>query len=171
MSTSDDDRRPFVDARIAELRALVGREVVPLIEWYQRRKRWPRRLHRLSGIVVIALGATIPLLSAYADTGSIRVIIGVAGAVISVITGLATVYEWQKTWRIFSLAQTEMEVHRLHWELALTAADASRDQETRLNLAVAATEDLMARASLARRSETAEFFARQSELPRTPPAA
>ena len=58
-----NDRREVVDG-IVELRTLVKREVVPLIGWYQRRKRWPRRLHRLSGVVVIALGATIPLLSA-----------------------------------------------------------------------------------------------------------
>jgi hypothetical protein len=108
-----EERRAVVDGRIAELRALVEREVVPLIDWYQRKKRWPRRLHRLSGIAVIGLGATIPVLSAYTDAQPARVLVGTAGAVITVITGLATVYEWQKTWRIFTVAQTELEAHRL----------------------------------------------------------
>lgn len=161
-----DERRAVVDGRIAELRALVEREVLPLIDWYQRRKRWPRRLHRLSGIAVIGLGATIPVLSAYTDAQPARVIVGTAGAVITVITGLATVYEWQKTWRIFTVAQTELEAHRLRWELALGAAEAETDQDERLRRAVAATESLLEHASLARRAETAEFFAEQTELPR-----
>ena len=150
-----DERRVVVDGRIAELRALVEREVLPLIDWYQRKKRWPRRLHRLSGILVIGLGATIPLLSAYSDSQPARVLVGAAGAVITVIAGLATVYEWQKTWRIFTVAQTELEAHRLRWELALGTADAEADQERRLE-----------HAALARRTETAEFFAEQTELPR-----
>lgn len=158
-----------VDHRIAELRALVDREVAPLIEWYQRKKRWPRRLHRLSGIAVIALGATIPLLSAYANSDLIRILIGAAGAVITIITGLATVYEWQKTWRIFTVAQTELEVYRLHWELALGTADLETDQVARLRRAVSATERLLEQASLARRTETADFFAEQGELPRAAP--
>jgi hypothetical protein len=170
MTISQDDRRAVVDSRITELRALVEREVMPLISWYQRKKRWPRRLHRLSGVVVIGLGATIPLLSAYADSTRVRVAIGVAGAVITVITGLATVYEWQKTWRIFTVAQTELEIHRLRWELALSAAETDPDQDERLRRAVAATEALLEQATLARRSETAEFFAEQSELPRSAPA-
>ena len=165
---SDDARRAVVDARVAELRGLVEREVVPLIGWYQRRKRWPRRLHRLSGIVVIGLGALIPLLSAYSGSGPVRVIVGAAGAVITVITGLATVYEWQKTWRIFTVAQTELEAHRLRWELALGAADAEADQDERLRRAVTATEALLDAATLARRTETADFFAEQAELPRAP---
>ena len=163
-----DDRRALVDGRIAELRSLVAREVVPLIDWYQRKKRWPRRLHRLSGILVIALGAFIPLLSAYSDSQPVRIAIGAAGAVISVITGLATIYEWQKTWRIFTVAQTELEAHRLRWELALGSADAETDQQERLRRAVAATELLFEQAALARRTETAEYFAEQTELPRPP---
>ncbi len=163
-----EDRRGVVDGRVAELRALVDREVVPLIAWYQRKKRWPRRLHRLSGILVIALGATIPLLSAYSDSQPVRITIGAAGAVISVITGLATIYEWQKTWRIFTVAQTELEAHRLRWELALGSADAEPDQEERLRRALAATEVLFEQAALARRIETAEYFAEQADLPRAP---
>lgn len=161
-----DERRAVVDGRVAELRTLVEREVVPLIDWYQRKKRWPRRLHRLSGIAVIGLGATIPVLSAYTDAQPARVIVGTAGAVITVITGLATVYEWQRTWRIFTVAQTELEAHRLRWELALGAADAEADQDERLRRTVAATENLLEHAALARRTETAEFFAEQTELPR-----
>jgi hypothetical protein len=153
-----------VDARIAELRALADREVLPLIAWYQRKKRWPRRLHRLSGIVVIGLGATIPLLSAYSDRGPVRIAVGVAGAVITIITGLATVYEWQKTWRLFTVAQTDLETARLRWELALHAAEGTPD---RLARAVAATESLLETATHARRSETTEFFADKPELPKT----
>ena len=165
------DRRAVVDERIADLRSLVEREVVPLIDWYQRKKRWPRRLHRLSGIAVIGLGATIPVLAAYTDAQPARVLVGVAGAVITIITGLATIYEWQKTWRIFTVAQTDLEAHRLRWELTLGAADAETDQEERLRRAVAATETLLEKTALARRTETAEFFAEQAELPRTLPAA
>jgi hypothetical protein len=168
--TASPERRAVVDERVAEMRALVEREVVPLIHWYQQKKRWPRRLHRLSGIVVIALGATIPLLSAYTST-AVRLVVGVAGAIISIITGLATVYDWQKTWRIFTVAQTELEAHRLHWELALGAAAADPDQDARLARAVAATGILLDQASQARRTETAEFFADQPELPRTAPTA
>ena len=110
-----DARTDAVDGKIAELRTLVEREVLPLIQWYQRKKRWPRRLHRLSGVLVIALGATIPLLSAYSASPPTRIVVGTAGAVITVITGLATVYEWQKTWRIFTVAQAELETERLAW--------------------------------------------------------
>ncbi|HEX6754855.1 MAG TPA: DUF4231 domain-containing protein [Mycobacteriales bacterium] len=147
---------------------LVEREVLPLIQWYQRKKRWPRRLHRLSGVLVIALGATIPLLSAYSASPPTRIVVGTAGAVITVITGLATVYEWQKTWRIFTVAQAELETERLAWELALARADADPDQDARLRAALTATEVLMEKASLARHSETAEFFASQSDPVRTP---
>jgi len=33
-----DERRAVVDDRIVELRALIEREVVPMIGWYQRKK-------------------------------------------------------------------------------------------------------------------------------------
>lgn len=165
MSTDKDT----VDARIAELRALVDREVIPLIAWYQKKKRLPRRLHRLSGVAVISLGALIPLLSAYSDSTPFRVIVGAAGAVITVITGLATIYEWQKTWRIFTVAQTELEVQRLQWEVALGAADLLDDQQARLDAAATATTTLLDAATQARRTETTEFFAEKTDLPRALP--
>jgi hypothetical protein len=37
MTAGPDDRRAAVDERVADMRALSGREVVPLIHWYQQR--------------------------------------------------------------------------------------------------------------------------------------
>jgi hypothetical protein len=158
--SSSADRLP--DGRDDDVVEIVDRHVRPLIDWYQRKKRWPRRLHRATTVAVILLGASIPLLSISEPTYRSRFLTATVGVAISGITGLATVTDWQRRWQIFTAAQTSLEVRLADWEMALTEASLAEADKAQ-QMKVEATRNLLAAASTIRLSETEEFFAGQPQ--------
>jgi hypothetical protein len=144
------------------LRELVDRQVLPLIEWYQRKKRWPRRLHKSAGAAVILLSALIPITSAWSSSTAARVFVGVVGVLITTITGLVASYDWYRRWRIFTIAQSSLESQLTSWEFAITRAQMLPSEEGRAE-ALAATRDLLDAANQARSEETESFFENQSD--------
>lgn len=70
------------------------------INWYDRRsltnQRWFKRLR----IIEIITAASIPFLSAYMTQGELwmRLIVGVLGVVITVITSVIALYRFQENW-------------------------------------------------------------------------
>jgi hypothetical protein len=145
----------------ADLVALVDRRVVPLVEWYQCKKRWPRRLYRATTTMVILLGASIPLLALGEPSEATRLLASVVGVTISGLTGLAAVYDWQRRWRIFTGAQTALEGRLAEWELAFAEAGQTVPPERTREIRIAATRDLVTAAAAIRQGETEDFFAGQ----------
>jgi hypothetical protein len=142
---------------------IVDRHVRSLIDWYQRKKRWPRRLHRATAVAVILLGAAIPLLSISEPSGRSQIVTSAVGVTISGLTGLATVTDWQRRWQIFTSAQAALEVRLADWEMSVTEA-ALVEPERGRQMTVDATRTLLAAATTIRLSETEEFFLGQPQV-------
>jgi hypothetical protein len=151
---SPDDLRP--------LRELVERQVLPQIDWYQRKKRWPRRLHKSTTAVVIVLGALIPIASAWSASTTARVFVGVVGVIITTVTSLAVSFEWYRRWRLFTVAQSRLESHLATWEFAMARAEMLPAEEGRAE-AVAATSALIEAANQTLGEETESFFESQGD--------
>jgi hypothetical protein len=136
---------------------LVDRHVRPLIDWYQTKKRWPRRFYRMTTIAVILLGASIPLLTINDDHCDSRLLIASVGVSISGLTGLATVTDWQRRWQVFTAAQTSLEARVAEWELALAEADLAEPEQAR-QMRFDATKELVTSAMSIWQSEMEAFF-------------
>lgn len=143
---------------------IVERHVRTLIDWYQRKKRWPRRLYRATTVAVILLGASIPLLSLGEPSAGTRLLTATVGVMISGLTGLATVTDWQRRWRIFTGAQTSLEVRLAEWELALAEAELVKPAERAQQMKLEATKNLLTASAAIRLMETQEFFAGQPRV-------
>lgn len=144
------------------LRNLVEQQVLPLIDWYQRKKRWPRRLHKATTAVVIILGALIPIASAWSGSTPARVFVGIVGVTITTITSLAASYDWYRRWRLFTVAQSQLESQLATWEFAIARARMLPEGEGRTE-AIAATSALLKAANRARSEETEAFFETQED--------
>jgi hypothetical protein len=150
------------------LRELVNRQVLPLIDWYQRKKRWPRRLHKAASAAVIVLSALIPITSAWSSSTAARVFVGVVGVSITTITSAVASYDWHRRWRIFTVAQSALESQLASWEFAIARAQMLPNEEGQAE-AIAATRDLLDAANRARSEETESFFETRSDNAGLPP--
>lgn len=160
---------PEQDDYTLPLRELVERRILPLIDWYQRKKRWPRRLHKSSSAAVIVLGALIPVASAWSASTTARVFVGAVGVTITTVTSLAASYDWYRRWRIFTVAQSALESQLASWELAIARARMLPEEQGRAE-AFAATTALLEAANQARNEETESFFESQGERTALAPA-
>jgi hypothetical protein len=156
------DSRPVPDDFLQPLRELVDRQVLPLIDWYQRKKRWPRRLHKSTTAAVIVLGALIPIASAWSASTAARVIVGILGVTITTVTSLAVSFDWYRRWRLFTVAQSQLESQLATWEFAIARARMLPAEECR-EAAVTATSVLLEAANKARNEETEAFFENQGD--------
>lgn len=132
-------------------------------DWYQKKKRLPRQLYRFSGSLIVVLSAMIPLLSAY-DGQAFRLGVGIIGILISALTGLNHFLRWDKKWRIFSLAQFELEYLLRRWELKMHEAKNCENEEEGLKLAKAATDNILEQTKSVRNIEMEGFFSSLTEL-------
>jgi hypothetical protein len=150
------------DDFIRPLRELVERQVVPMIDWYQRKKRWPRRMHKSTTAVVIVLGSLIPIATAWSGSTTARVFVGILGVVITTVTSLAVSFDWYRRWRLFTIAQNQLESQLATWEFAIARARMLPEEEGRA-AAIEATSVLLEAANLARNEETEAFFEGQGD--------
>lgn len=148
---------PSYDDHLSPLHELVERQVMPLIDWYQRRKRWPRRLHKATTAVVIILGALIPIASAWSASIPARVFVGAVGVTITTVTSLAVSFDWHQKWRLFTVAQGKLESQLATWEFSMARARMLSPEEGRAE-AIAATSRLLEASNQARNEETEAFF-------------
>jgi hypothetical protein len=156
------DSRTVPDDFLQPLRELVDRQVLPQIEWYQRKKRWPRRLHKSTTAAVIILGALIPIATAWSASTAARVIVGILGVTITTVTSLAVSFDWYRRWRLFTVAQNQLESALAMWEFAIAQARLLPADEGR-EAAVVATSALLEAANKARNEETEAFFENQGD--------
>lgn len=159
---------PSPDDFLRPLRELVERQVVPLIDWYQRKKRWPRRLHKSTTALVIILGALIPIASAWSASTPARVFVGIVGVTITTVTSLAVSFDWYRRWRLFTVAQNQLESELATWEFAIARARMLPVEEGR-EQAIAATSVLLEATKKAWTEETEAFFESQGDRAVVPP--
>jgi hypothetical protein len=107
-------------------RKIAEDSVVPLKNQYNWRADWHRRNFRLSGIVVILVSASLPLLAAF-DYWWKDLVVAVAGVVIATVTGLRTFYHWDQMWGV---------LRRTHFDLTHATTTGWSRSSTRKRLAL-----------------------------------
>ncbi|MFF7725170.1 DUF4231 domain-containing protein [Streptomyces sp. NPDC008001] len=87
------------------------RYVLEVIDFYNVRAAWHRRFYRLSGAVVILVGAALPVLTALDFPGKSGAI-SAAGFLVAITTALKSLYRWDVSWIL--LRETEIELTRVY---------------------------------------------------------
>lgn len=93
--------------------AAVETYALRLRSFYNSRATWHRRFFRLSGIIVIVVGAGLPLLVTLDYPGR-DLIISIAGVVVAGVTALRAFYRWDQSWIL--LRNTERAITAAWWE-------------------------------------------------------
>ncbi|SFW46972.1 DUF4231 domain-containing protein [Amycolatopsis australiensis] len=84
-----------------------------LRSFYNSRATWHRRFFRLSGITVIVVGASLPLLATLDFPGT-KLAVSVAGVVVAGVTALRAFYRWDQSWIL--LRNTERAITEAWWD-------------------------------------------------------
>jgi hypothetical protein len=101
-SPTAEDFPAFAEAYTLRIRA-----------FYDSRARWHRRFYRLSGIIVIITGATLPVL-ATSDYSHKDFVVSCAGVLVAAVTALRAFYRWDQGWVL--LRQTEFAINETYWD-------------------------------------------------------
>jgi hypothetical protein len=95
-------------------------------EWYKLAAIRSRRAHRVSAVTLQVIAAAIPVAAVVAPT--YPVIPAVLGAVIVVLTGVRSIFNWHENYLRFSGAREAVEAERRHYH---TGAAPYHDPEKR----------------------------------------
>ncbi len=143
----------------AMLEGLVER-VEEVRDSYRARAAWHKRFFWGSGVIVILLSATLPLLAAF-DYARKDVIVAIFGVAIAALTALRNFFHWDQSWSL--LRQTDFELTHLLDEWRLEAAEAgSGPASHRVDRLAKATKRLLDESETVRRAESKAFFGRLS---------
>lgn len=130
--------------------------VLRVRDFYDARAWWNRRLYRLSGILVILVGATLPMLSAL-DYAYKEVTVSLAGVVIAVVTSLRTFYRWDQSWVLLRNTEIVLSNAYLAWKGSAEETMEATDERQRLARNQAAIA-LITKVSTIRQGEAESFF-------------
>jgi hypothetical protein len=122
--------------------AAVGDYAIRVRDYYDRRAHWHRRLYRATGIVVILVGAALPLLAAPVYPGK-QLAVSLAGTLVAALTGLRAFYRWDQSWIV--MRTTERAVAAAYWRWRTQIDSACGDTSVEHDVRRAATEALLER--------------------------
>lgn len=125
-------------------------------DFYDARAWWHRRLYRVSGILIILIGATLPMLSTL-DYSHKELTVSLAGVVIAVVTSLRTFYRWDQTWVLLRNTEIVLTKAYLAWKGSKEETTEATDDRQRLARNQAAIE-LIDKVSNIRQGEAESFF-------------
>jgi uncharacterized protein DUF4231 len=127
-----------------------------LLSYYNSRASWHRRCYRFSGIVVILIGASLPLITtqSYAHKDLVVSLMGVA---IAVLTALRAFYRWEQSWML--LRGTERTITGAWWDYHAKISK-TNGADQRHEAAHSLAERL-----LDIRQQEAEFFFKDMQFP------
>lgn len=115
-------------------------------DFYDSRARWHRRFYRISGLIVIISGATLPVL-ATSNYSHKDFIVSCTGALVAALTALRAFYRWDQGWVL--LRQTEIALNEAYatWKGSLQHSPDQKD-----------AGDLLVKVIELRRNEAETFF-------------
>ncbi len=132
----------------------VGEYAIQVREFYDRRAHWHRRLYRTSGIVVIVIGAALPVLAALSYPGK-SLTVSLAGVVVAALTGLRAFYRWDQSWVVMRTTERAVTEAYLRWRVQL---DGDHGDPALLDRRKAATQELLTRLGELRLTEADAYF-------------
>jgi hypothetical protein len=150
---------------LADMEAVVDSYVRQCHDWYQVKKRSPRRVFYTTSILVITLSAVITLISAR-EGAEYRLTVGIIGVIITVASGINTLLRTERAWQTYALAQFNLEYLLRKWDLKISEAKYCTEEAQALGIARKATEEIIEEAKKVRGGETEEFFRNISARPK-----
>jgi hypothetical protein len=81
--------------------------------WYSRQAKQSRRMYRLSEVLVLVAGAAVPVSTLLTDDS---IAPATLGALIVVLTGLRTTYNWHDNWLRFTAACVALQTEDVKFE-------------------------------------------------------
>lgn len=145
-----------IDARFPQYADIVQRYVCRRRDRYRALTDLNRSLYRTTGIVAIALGVSIPFLSASTFQGS-KVTLSVAGLVLAVITAMRSFYNWELRWQIYGSHDLSLTLLVMDWEVRMLEIIRA-DQEDAVGQAEQVTRELTVQSRNLLESEMSAFW-------------
>ena len=139
-------------------------------EWYRKNKWLPFFLFRGSGVLTIVLGVSLPAVAAFPSFPYKDLVLAVMSVTIAALTGLASFFRWERSWRGRFLSEFAIENLTAKWELELINARLVLDPVERIKHVYLATNDLISNFRSISFAETEDFFSRL-QFPQTERAA
>ena len=141
---------------IETYRSVVRTNVADIRDAYRKRARWHRRMFRTSGIAVIVLSASLPLLAGLSYDRK-NATVAFVGLAVAILTGLRSFYQWDQAWGL--LRQSDFALSHLlgNWEIDVAAADALPDSD-RASTIYHLSKSLLEAADRIRQGESQKFF-------------
>lgn len=125
-------------------------------DFYDLRASWHRRLFRLTSVLVILIGACLPLAAGLGYAGR-PVVLALAGVTISVLTALRSFYHWDQLWVMHR--NTEILVHDAYMTWKRTDDDLVRSNHPdAADLRDQSAQELMKKLLDVRKGEAEVFF-------------
>lgn len=95
---------PQFATALTDVKKLVEGRVRQQLEYYRGRVDHRRIAYRVSGAIVIVLGASIPLLVHIPDAYCQAWVVGIVGVVVAITSSLGQFFQWQKVWHDYSMS-------------------------------------------------------------------
>ncbi|HZP54790.1 DUF4231 domain-containing protein [Actinocrinis sp.] len=133
--------------------AAAGEYAMRVREFYDRRAHWHRRFYRVTGVVVIFIGASLPVLVAPTYPGK-QIVVSVAGTIVAALTGLRAFYRWDESWVVMRTTERAVTEAYWHWRAQLDGDCSNGAAETHR----AATQALLARLGELQLREADTYF-------------
>ncbi|SFR06796.1 Protein of unknown function [Lentzea waywayandensis] len=102
-----------------------------LRSFYDVRARWHRLFYRLSGTLVILVGAALPVLTSLDYPGK-AVTISLAGVAVAGLTGLRAFYRWDQSWILLRNSEMAVTAAYLEWKTTPGNFPAAEDVSQRV---------------------------------------
>jgi hypothetical protein len=126
-----------------------------LRRYYDARARWHRRFYRLSGILIILGGSSLPVISTRNLTNK-DLIVSIIGVAISALTAMRSFYRWDESWIL--LRKTEIEISGIYfdWRAKYDQESSSSNQPSAELYKI--TSEMVTALAKARNNEANSFF-------------
>ncbi|WP_281557729.1 DUF4231 domain-containing protein [Thalassomonas sp. RHCl1] len=97
-------------------------------EWYENRMSSRQRSSRLLAVLIIVLGASLPLIAIMDDVFKKQKFwVGFIGAAIVIAQGFSQTFQYEESWRNYTVAKLELDsAHRL-WQKQVVDASFKKD--------------------------------------------
>jgi hypothetical protein len=133
--------------------AAAGEYAMRVREFYDRRAHWHRRFYRATGVIVIFIGAALPVLVAPTYPGK-QIVVSLAGTIVAALTGLRAFYRWDESWVVMRTTERAVTEAYWNWRAQLDGDCANGAAETHR----AATQALLARLGELQLREADSYF-------------
>lgn len=145
-----------------------------LIAYYRTRAPWGRTAFRVSGVLIIAIGALLPFvaglgnqLTVFGRAPNKDIVLSIMALALSMLAGLNQFFRWDERWKANTQSLFRLQRLRASWELEKIRACHMQEPDAAIAALQSAAETLIQRAHEVAGEEMESFFRLQKAPERT----